>query len=316
MGKNGPDDDHIPIQEQLLLEFGTDAPILLAFHVEDVLRPPPGNPLPFSIYEGRDETPEGATGPFSLADEEVMTASYSNSVVRFLPVPYTTETGDAEMIAMQFIREGGANADAQASTADSSKSRNPTYRDLLRGNVAAKPEGKTKGKGKDKGKETASDPASNDNVLSKEELELISSLQSKANALKMMKARLALVISYLQNLPREPLIENAPPAAGGHDVLPSHKLLRKIQTIVANLNLVSPAEGDDLQKEMLQLSNDVTAVSMLKDLLASVTEMREIGKKFAVVEATKVMRSRRANFSDITSGQPLSVGDAGDINLS
>jgi COP9 signalosome complex subunit 6 len=320
--KSGPTHDHLLIHT-LLRELYNESLVLLGFHTEDILHPNPRNPLPITIYECNPEVEDsGKEDQTEGEDKEMKDPEHTTRrSLKFRDLPFTTETGDAEMIAMQFIRQGGANATVEGSTAtaDASKTRLPGLRDLIGGKPATKPDskGKQPAVAQEKGKKAEAEAkASNGASLSKEDVELISALQAKSNAIKMMRDRLQLVISYLDKLPAEPFaasqtLANAP---AGQGIAPSHNILRQIQALVINLELVTPTQQDALQKEMLQQSNDVTLITMVKDLLSSVTEVREVGKKFAVVESARSQKMRRP-FGDAGS-QALSVGDAGDISFS
>ena len=51
--KTGPLPLHLPIQRQILAQ--NESAVLLGFHIEDVLRPAAGDPLPLAIYESNLE---------------------------------------------------------------------------------------------------------------------------------------------------------------------------------------------------------------------------------------------------------------------
>lgn len=174
MDENGPAQEHLPIHQQIL--DVNDSAVLLGFHLDQIIDPTPGNPLPLTIYESdqvavddaKDASEEGEDSEMKDPDVAAKVA------LRFWELPYTTDTGEAEMIAMQFIREGVANAAVEISQ-----------------NATAK-----KGKGKVTGaSEESAQPVSEDANLNKEELERIAALQTKGNALKMMRDRIALLIA-------------------------------------------------------------------------------------------------------------------------
>jgi COP9 signalosome complex subunit 6 len=301
--KTGPSADHLPIHNEILERYNESA-ILLGFHIQDVLDPVPGNPLPITIYESNYEAEE--TGKDAEGEDEQMKDSEAASkmVLRFRELPYSTETGEAEMIAMQFIREGVAHAtrndDSQRSTADK----------------------KGKGKQPATSQREPQAPQDEDANLSKDELEQISALQTKTNAIKMMRDRIGLLIAYLEKLDPEFIKSSQFPPAGttpsGNYLPPSAKILRQIQALVTNIELVTPAQQDELEKEMLQETNDVKLISMIRDMFSTVSDIRDVGKKFAVVESNKAQKNRQQSnqqFADFGGGQQASLGNVGDIHL-
>lgn len=303
MSKFGPTQAILPIHTQIL-DLNESA-VLLGFHLEQVLNPAPGNPLPLTIYESNFEAEDSSkVAPVEGEDREMKDSDAPpQMVLRFRELPYTTETGEAEMIAMQFIREGVASARVDS--------------------TQQVPDKKGKGKGKAPAtQEEEKQPVNEDANLTKEELEQIAALQTKANALKMMRDRIALLIAYLERLPNE---YRAPPVNGrspfdpsGEFTQPSNSILRQIQALVTNVELVTPAQQESLQKELLSETNDVKLIGLVTDMLSSLSEMRNVGKKFAVVEAAKNQRARQSkdqSFTDAGAFSGHSLSGVGDLML-
>ncbi|KAK0665108.1 hypothetical protein QBC41DRAFT_328274 [Cercophora samala] len=307
--KSGPTVLHLPIHHQI--SAVNESAVLLGFHLEDMLSPTAGDPLPITIYESNMEA-EGEDK--EMKDSENPT----NMVLRFRKLPYATETGEAEMIGMQFIREGGANAsadDAQAETkhiaeqfeqkiavTDGKGKRRAV---MASGSASKNPVSPSKGKGKQKEEPSSSppqaEPPNPDINLTRSESEYMAALQAKFNAIKMLKSRIALIITYLQRLPpaftegKQTTQEasDAARASGGQYTIPSNSILRHIQSLVTNIDLVTPAEQAALRKEMLQETNDVKLISLISDLLTSVTEVKEAGKKFSILDSSRQTRGQR-----------------------
>ncbi|KAH6632718.1 hypothetical protein F5144DRAFT_548635 [Chaetomium tenue] len=298
--KAGPSALHLPIHRQI--SALNESAVLLGFHIEDMLAPSSGDPLPITIYESNMEAEDSKETEGE--DQEMKDAeAAAKMVLRFRKLPYATDTGEAEMIAMQFIREGGANA-----TVDN------TEKHILEqfDKKIAVDDGKGKRRAvaydessKSK-KDTATStepPASNpDANLNRAEAEYMSALHAKYNAIKMMKSRLALIITYLQNLPSDftsgtqtttEAAELARASSGQHTI-PSNNILRHIQALVINADLVAPAEQATLKREIQRETNDVTLLSMVSDLVSTVNEAREAGKKFQIVESARHIRQGRA----------------------
>ncbi|KAK3939850.1 hypothetical protein QBC46DRAFT_354656 [Diplogelasinospora grovesii] len=328
--KSGPTAHVLPIHQQIISH--NESSILLGFHVEGILHPVAGDPLPITIYESNlfagdstgkdDEDATMAEGEDkNMKDSEA--AFNNNMVLKFKELPYTTETGEAEMIAMQFIREGGANANATTATAtatatavDDAEKRIVEQFDKKiavddgkgkRRAVSQEDDNTTTAKSKGKGKmeptqaAPASSKASKDANLTKSEAEYMSALQTKYNAVMMMKTRLDVIVAYLQRLPPAYIVGNqtsteaveVAKASGGEYTTPSHKILRQIQALVTNMELATPAQQAELEREMLQEANDVHLISLISDLVSSMHDIREAGKKFAIVEANRNVKQRQ-----------------------
>jgi COP9 signalosome complex subunit 6 len=324
--KTGPTAQHLPIHRQISAH--NDSAVLLGFHIEDMLTPASGDPLPITIYESNmeaDDSREAEGEDKEMKDAE----SATNMVLRFRKLPYTTETGEAEMIAMQFIREGGANATVDGTekhileqfdkkiAVDDGKGK--------RRAVAYEESSKSK---KDAPTPSADQPGATntDANLTRAEAEYMSALQAKYNATKMLKSRLNLLITYLQHLPPSFTAGNQPTseaaaqalASNGQHTPPSNTILRHIQALVTNADLVAPAEQATLEREIQRETNDVNVISMISDLVASVSEVREAGKKFLVVDSQRQARQGRAGGGPsaaqyeqlLAAGQ---IGHAGDV---
>ncbi|KAK4125511.1 hypothetical protein N657DRAFT_567416 [Parathielavia appendiculata] len=322
--KTGPTAQHLPIHRQI--STYNESAVLLGVHIEDMLAPSTGDPLPITIYESNmeaDDSREAEGEDKEMKDAE----SATKMVLRFRKLPYTTETGEAEMIAMQFIREGGASASVDSTEKhileqfdkkiavndgkgkrravayeESSKSRKDTSAQFAEQTAAANP----------------------DANLTRAEAEYMSALQAKYNATKILKSRLGLIITYLQQLPpdftsgKQTTSEAAAVAAASNKTYttPSNTILRHIQAIVTNADLVAPAEQAALEREIQRETNDVNVISMVSALMSSVNEAREAGKKFLVVDSQRQARQGRAGggpsaaqYEQLLAGQ---IGHGGD----
>ena len=109
----GPESAHVPIHQQILHTYNETA-ILLAFHPSSVREGAAvGGKLPLTIYEsvydnneGQGMEIDGAEAPLDL---------------KFRELPYSVETGEAEMISVDFVARGGGNATAIDSAAKDTK---------------------------------------------------------------------------------------------------------------------------------------------------------------------------------------------------
>lgn len=104
----GPDASHLPIHKQILQDYNESA-VFLAFHPSQLEASSANNgKLPLtvyeSVYEGGDHAGERDKAAMQLDGEE-QTVS-----IRFRELPYTIETGEAEMISIESVARGGGNA--------------------------------------------------------------------------------------------------------------------------------------------------------------------------------------------------------------
>ncbi|KAL8919048.1 MAG: hypothetical protein Q9208_007014 [Pyrenodesmia sp. 3 TL-2023] len=274
---SGPEKEHIPIHQQIIHDYNETA-VLLAFHPTDVLAgPSQGGKLPLTIYESVYEVTVGAGKAVEAAGDRSMDVDSSEGPLdlKFRELPYSIETGEAEMIGVDFVARGGGNA--------------------TNVDTPAKQKGKEK-VSKDPRQETR---AMNDSsMLSPEDEELITSLTARANAVKMLHTRIQLLKSYLTSLPPS-YLSNVSASNGDANKESSstspptidHSILRSIQGLVNRLPLVIPADGEAFEHESLAEKSDVSLVALLGDLTRGTKNIREMGRKFNVVNNAK-QRSR------------------------
>jgi COP9 signalosome complex subunit 6 len=99
----GPEQRHLPIQMQLQTEYNLESAVFLLFHPEMVAQSGGGaGKLPLSLYE---------TVWTSDSSMDVDGAERNQSL-KFRELRYSVESGEAEMISVDFVARGGANATA------------------------------------------------------------------------------------------------------------------------------------------------------------------------------------------------------------
>lgn len=109
----GPEGVHVPIHQQILHTYNETA-VLLAFHPSNVLEGAAvGGKLPLTIYESVYENNEGQGMEIDGAEAPLD--------LKFRELPYSVETGEAEMISVDFVARGGGNATAIDSPAKDTK---------------------------------------------------------------------------------------------------------------------------------------------------------------------------------------------------
>ena len=110
---SGPDLDHLSIHRQILHTYNESA-VLLAFHPSVVAEgATTGGKLPLTIYESVYED-EGITARDSGDEDKAMQieGQETHLNLKFRELPYSVETGEAEMISVDFVARGGGNATA------------------------------------------------------------------------------------------------------------------------------------------------------------------------------------------------------------
>ncbi|KAK9422742.1 hypothetical protein SUNI508_00605 [Seiridium unicorne] len=301
--KTGPNPSILPIHNWILSEHN-ESSLLLAFHPEEAVNQSVGSKLPLTIYESNYEVDDPKTDQGS--EDKEMKDSDAPLKLKFRELPYSVETGEAEMISMDFVARGAGNAT------------------LIKASEPAKPKtivqevedkGKRRAVDVEKEKEkTPQDPT--EHVLSREDEELIASLTTKANAIKMLQARIKLLITYLERLPPSSFSgANAPApvdqSADSHTT-PSHTILRSIQALVNRLALLVPSATAAFEQEMLSESNDVHLVSLLNEVMQSAIGIRDIGKKHHAVDSAK--KSNRPGMAPLDI-DALRMQSAGVLDL-
>lgn len=133
---SGPQSQHVPIHQQIIHDYNETA-LLLAFHPSGVLEGAAvGGKLPLTIYESVYESgQDSGKGARGSGGDGAMEVEGHDGVLelRFREVPYFVETGEAEMISVDFVARGGGNAtavDGSAKGAKSTASQKDNLRDL------------------------------------------------------------------------------------------------------------------------------------------------------------------------------------------
>ncbi|KXJ92209.1 hypothetical protein Micbo1qcDRAFT_233507 [Microdochium bolleyi] len=298
--RTGPTASVLPIHNWVLSEHNESA-LLLAFHPEEAVSHSAGSKLPLTIYESNWEADEPK--PDAGEDKE-MKDGEAPLQIRFRELPYSVETGEAEMISMDFVARGAGNATV-VQPRDTKKP------------AATKTETDPKGKQPaTQGTKEDEQDASDEHILSNDEEEMIAALTAKANAIKMLQSRINLLTTYLERLPAsfksgEKPMSSEHQAASGENTIPSYTILRAIQALSDRLSLLAASSdaSTGLEQEMLSEANDVHLMELLNDVMQSVTEARGIGKKHGVIESAKARKSNMDNLADRSAAYMSGAGD-------
>lgn len=112
---SGPATPHVAIHRQILNDYNETA-ILLAFHPSAVLNGAAmGGKLPLTIYESvyesiKSDGPIAGDADVNMEIEGQEALQDSQLDLRFRELPYSVETGEAEMISVDFVARGGGIA--------------------------------------------------------------------------------------------------------------------------------------------------------------------------------------------------------------
>ncbi|KAI9842316.1 MAG: hypothetical protein M1837_007308 [Sclerophora amabilis] len=279
---SGPELVHLPIHRQISQHYNESA-VLLAFHPDTIVQgSTSGGKLPLTIYETvyegetTDEAGHSSGQPAGSLDAAGISRRQN---LRFRELPYTIDTGEAEMISVDFVARGGGNASnvdesaVQSTTSGSDHLGKRKSEDWSMQNEKARNEGETQ-------------------LLSPEDEELIASLTARANAIKMLHSRILLLKTYLSSLPPSYLSHtdssnSTSTSSPSTDTDINYPLLRCIQALISRLSLLIPTDKAAFERELLAEKNDVSLVTLMGSLTKSVKDVRDVGKKFNVGGPTR-----------------------------
>ncbi|KAJ4315600.1 hypothetical protein N0V94_005855 [Neodidymelliopsis sp. IMI 364377] len=295
---SGPGPHVLPIHSRIT-ELYNDSPILLLFHPESTFtEATAAGKLPLTLYESLSESAPSDPNDKAMDIDGAVQAK----AIKFRELVYSVETGEAEMISVDFVARGGGNAtavegsvDASASAAESSKTNEG----------AAK---KSKGKQKEKDVESEA-PIDESAVLDADDEEILSSLTAKMNAIRMLGRRVALLRAYIDALPQSYLSDPSVPQGSAPDAQQSlpldHTILRSISATLARLNILAPPDSDAFTLESQQEASDVQLVNLLASITNSVSSAKELGRKSQIVENARSQgKSRMGNIMGGYGGPP------------
>lgn len=321
----GPEPQHVSIHQQILKGYNETA-VLLAFHPSAVLKSEAAvGKLPLTIYESVFESrkSEGQVTGDSAMEIVGGDALHSSQLdLRFRELPYSIETGEAEMISVDFVARGGASFTTDTTAAGKS-SQTPSS-NLPGGDSDAKAGGKPKIAdapvltAEDEERMSFSCPIG----ACADRLVVITSLTARANAIKMLHARIQLLKSYLTNLP--PSYMSYPPQSDPHAASESppqteinHPILRSIQALLSRLPLLLPDNKAAFRQERLAEKTDVQLINLLGTIGKSLKETRELGRKFSIVDQCRQSAKRGGQNMFVTDDfySPMTGGSDGGTSL-
>ncbi|OAR02384.1 hypothetical protein LLEC1_05316 [Akanthomyces lecanii] len=282
---SGPTPTVLPIHNQILQGWNESA-VLLGFQPQEVLHHSVGGKLPLTIYESNYEADESKID--HDGEDKKMEDGEPPLKLRFREVPYSVETDETEMISMNYIASSGGNAAAVAAK-DTQPSRS----------VESNGKGKRRLVESDDPADTLHDDEAGV-TLTREEEETLAALTAKANAVKMLQSRIELLTAYLESIPvsfgSTEVVDEGLMDTDAATVTPSLPVLREIKALTGRLGLVIPSDDETFQKEMASDQNDVETINLLSTLMQSISQARQMGKKFSVVDGFKNNMQRRGEY--------------------
>lgn len=297
--ESGPTAAFLPIHKQFLAQ--NESTLLLTFHPSAISSSAAANingKLPLTVYETIYE------GESTKQDDSMQIDGEDTSGLRFRSIPYTIETDETEMIAVDYVAKGGGSA-AAASTLDAEPPTSPEAKDRedRKGKRRADepPEAKKAVNG--------TTPA---NTLNSEEEDQIASLTTRLNSVRMLQSRLSLLSTYISSLSPSNLSDPESEANIDQAHLPH---LRNIKALITRLSLLTPHSDtsaptlstttvplpavpiqpqlDPLSHAQQAQTNDVNLSSLLALLGQDIQGLSELGRKFALVENAKQNKGKK-----------------------
>jgi COP9 signalosome complex subunit 6 len=133
-------------------------------------------------------------------------------------------------------------------------------------------------------------------------------LQTKYNAIKMLRERLALITNYLKSQPASYLTDSKI-KPGTINPQPNYEILRAINALAGRLQVMSLEDLLGLQKEVEKTRTDAELVNLLSSLTQNVIDVKLLGKHWQMIE-NKRRGEKGAADSDLKSLVPTFAQDA------
>lgn len=116
---------------------------------------------------------------------------------------------------------------------------------------------------------------------------MIANLTTRLTAVKTLESRLHLIKGYLSSISTQQTPNTQTQSTATSFPQISHSILRNIRSLISHSSLLTPQQSDTFSTESLAQANDVALVALLGQLGQSVQEIRELGKKFTVVDRAR-----------------------------
>ena len=302
MPQTGPRPNILPIHHQILSY--NESAVVLGLHTDALVnqaKDTAGGKIPVTVYESYYEVDDASKITSNSGEDKEMKDGDATLKLKFRVIPHSFTTDEAEMISMDYIAGGAGNA----ASAEVKEPKTASGQVDVKGKRRAAPQ------------DAETFPTPENVVLSKEDEEAVAALTGKMNATKMMKSRVDLAASYLEQLPPSVLrgegVATAGEASGQHTT-PSHTILRQVQSMTDRLKLLEPSDLEQFNREMMSEANDVRSIAMLDEMATAISDMRDVGKKHHIVESAKNQNRRMATeFGSAGGSSGFNLPGAGDL---
>ncbi|KAJ5552600.1 hypothetical protein N7494_001978 [Penicillium frequentans] len=262
---SGPEASHLPLHRQLLEKYNESA-VFLAFHPSQLQASEAHNSkLPLTIYESvlEDEGANDASKDMEIDGQEAVS-------LRFRELRYSVETGEAEMIGVNtIVQSSGTAAAAETHPA-------PAANDTKLQSTKSSTE------------KSKMDEEPIATKLTQEEEEMIASLNTRLNAVRILESRIGLIKSYVSSVSPDSVAANSSQPTAW-----SHPILRDVNSLISHLAILSPSDQSTFAKDVVSQKNDVLLASLLGQVGDTVKCMRELGRKSAIVQLGRQTNNAR-----------------------
>jgi COP9 signalosome complex subunit 6 len=280
----GPIPEFVPLQRQAI-NFYNDNAILLALHPEAIVSgTSTGGKLPITVYESVNDVEK-------TQDEGSMQVDGEDTAdIRFRQLPYTIDTDETEMIAIDYVAKGAGSAAAvDESVPEKSKE------------AASDQKGKKRATPALEAAEGETNDVEDQQTLTAEEEDQIAGMTTRLNSVKMLQTRLNLLRTFIESLPPSYLSTTATDSTFVAPKATHLPHLRNIQSLLTRLSLLTPATPTSsptqpptssktqqaIQSVALAQSNDVNLTLLLSNLSQDIQSLSELGRKYHTVETHK-----------------------------
>ncbi|EXJ86417.1 hypothetical protein A1O3_03368 [Capronia epimyces CBS 606.96] len=303
---DGPLPELIPLQHQAIT-FYNDSAILLALHPE-LVKAPYGatGRLPITIFESVVDVEQPKD------DESMQVDGEESSAIKFRQLPYTIDTDETEMIAIDYVAKGAGSAAAmgegvpnESTTVPKTAEQVPTDK---KGKQRADSTSEVSGQKEPNGAEETS------SSLTPEEEDQIANITTRLNSVKMLQTRISLLRSFVQSLPPSYISDQNSAPLTPTSPEPSHlPHLRNIQALLTRLSLLTPVDSASSMQPLAAASraqsNDVALANMLSLIGQDIQALSELGRKFATVEGIRGHKVKQGGTKGAGTGVGVDEGD-------
>ena len=284
--ETGPTAALVPIQRQAVTLYN-ESSILLVVHPSAIASAAPttaDGKLPISVYEGIVEADPSKEDSSMQLDGEVSSLLFRN-------IPYSIDTDETEMIAINYVAKGAGNAavgEGSTRATSPSEAERAERKGKKKAGTVSSPNSKSSMTNGTK------EPSS---MLTPEEEDQIAGLTTRLNSVRMLQSRLSLLSKFLHSQPPSYLSDASTPVSASSPDPAQLPHLRNIQALLTRLNLLTPKAPTSVPDALMSASsaqaNDVQLSQLLSLLGQDIQGMGEMGRKLATAEAAK--QSKKGN---------------------